>query len=67
MKSDEIVFGAWLVEPGASVTEGDELFEVEADKASVVFEAEASGMLGETLVTEGRVKEGEILGYIYAG
>ncbi len=67
MKSDEIAFGAWLIEPGAKVSKGDELFEVEADKASVVFEAEASGVLGETLVTEGAVKEGDLLGYIYAG
>lgn len=67
MKSDEIAFGAWLIEKGANVAEGDELFEVEADKASVVFEAEASGVLGEILVTEGAVKEGELLGYIYAG
>jgi pyruvate/2-oxoglutarate dehydrogenase complex dihydrolipoamide acyltransferase (E2) component len=67
MKSDEIVFGTWLVERGASVTEGNDLFEVEADKASVVFEAEASGVLGEILVTEGSVKEGEVLGYIHAG
>ncbi len=67
MKSDEIVFGTWLVKAGAPVTEGDELFEVEADKASVVFEAEASGVLGEILVTEGSVKEGDLLGYIHAG
>jgi len=67
MKSDEIAFGAWLIEAGAKVSEGDELFEVEADKASVVFEAEASGTLGEILVTEGAVKEGDLLGYIYAG
>ena len=67
MKSDEIAFGVWLIEQGGKVSEGDGLFEVEADKASVVFEAEASGLLGEILVTEGAVKEGELLGYIYAG
>ncbi len=67
MKSDEIAFGTWLLDLGAVVSEGEELFEVEADKASVVLEAEASGVLGETVVTEGAVKEGDVLGYIYAG
>ncbi|OGK12119.1 MAG: hypothetical protein A2Y63_03155 [Candidatus Riflebacteria bacterium RBG_13_59_9] len=67
MKSDEICFGAWLVMEGARVEPGDELYEVEADKATVVFEAEVSGVLSEVLVTEGSIREGDILGHINAG
>ena len=66
MKSEEIHFGAWLVEPGGRVNIGDELYEVEADKATVVFEAEAEGVLAQIIVEEGLVKEGDILGYIDA-
>ncbi len=66
MKSEEIHFGAWLAEPGSRVNIGDELYEVEADKATVVFEAEVEGVLAEIIVEEGLVKEGDILGYIDA-
>jgi len=67
MKSVEIIFGSWLVEKGARVEKGQELFEVEADKATVVVEAESDGTLAEILVTEGRVSEGDILGYLEVG
>ncbi|MEP0815454.1 MAG: biotin-requiring enzyme [bacterium] len=66
MQSQEIIFSAWLKNPGDVVEDGDELFEVESDKATVVFEAEHSGVLAETLVKEGAVKEGDLLGYIDA-
>lgn len=66
MDSQEIVFAAWLVEVGANVEEGEDLFEVETDKASVVFEAEDSGILSETLIESGTVKAGDILGYLNA-
>ena len=35
----------WLKRPGDSVTRGEELVEVETDKATVVYEAELTGML----------------------
>jgi pyruvate dehydrogenase E2 component (dihydrolipoamide acetyltransferase) len=44
---------AWLKQPGESFTRGEPLFEVETDKATVVYEAEADGVLGEILVSEG--------------
>ena len=48
--------------------EGDaDLFEVEADKATVVCEAPASGMLAEVTVTEGAVQTGDLIGYIDVG
>ncbi len=64
MKSVEITFGAWLKPPGSKVKIGEELFEVEADKATIVFEAEANGILEDVCVIGSQVKEGDILGYI---
>jgi len=66
MKSESILFGAWLVNAGDEVREGDELYEVEADKATVVLEAAASGVLAQILVTGGEIHEGEVLGYLDA-
>ena len=67
MTSTEISFIGWLVKPGAEFKEGDELFEVEADKATVVCEAERGGVLAEAVVAGGAtVKEGDVLGYIDA-
>src|SRR5262249_14932923 len=43
----------WLKRPGDTVHRGEPLVEVETDKATVVYEAEADGVLGEILVTEG--------------
>ena len=67
MQSQEIIFNGWSVNVGDKVEEGSEFFEVEADKATVVFEAEASGVLAEVVVTEGKIKEGDLLGYLDAG
>jgi len=66
MESSEIVLTKWLKDVEDIVSEGDELFEVESDKATVVFEAEASGILAGIIVREGKVKEGDLLGYIDA-
>ena len=67
MQTEEIKFGCWLKEPGTQVAAGEDLFEVEADKATVVCEAEAAGTLEETTVTSGAVKTGDIVGYLNAG
>jgi pyruvate/2-oxoglutarate dehydrogenase complex dihydrolipoamide acyltransferase (E2) component len=66
MQSEEIKFGAWLKRPGDSVAQGEDLFEVEADKATVVCEAETDGILEEPVVTEGQLKQGDLLGYLDA-
>jgi pyruvate dehydrogenase E2 component (dihydrolipoamide acetyltransferase) len=42
----------WLHAPGSTVERGDELAEIETDKATVAFEADASGVL-EILAEEG--------------
>jgi pyruvate dehydrogenase E2 component (dihydrolipoyllysine-residue acetyltransferase) len=43
----------WLKSPGDAFTKGEALIEVETDKATVVYEAEADGTLGSILVPEG--------------
>lgn len=64
IESEEIKFGLWLKQTGERVEAGEDLFEVEADKATVVCEAEISGVLAEQIVTEGPVNQGDVLGYI---
>jgi pyruvate/2-oxoglutarate dehydrogenase complex dihydrolipoamide acyltransferase (E2) component len=64
MQSEEIKFGAWLRQPGEPVHAGDDLFEVEADKATVVCEAETDGVLAELVVTGGEIQQGQLLGYL---
>jgi len=49
---EEATIARWLVAEGERVTRGTELAEVETDKATVTFEAEAEGVL-EQLVGEG--------------
>jgi acetoin:2,6-dichlorophenolindophenol oxidoreductase subunit beta len=44
---------AWLKQPGDRIERGDPLVEVETDKATIVYEAEAAGTLLEILVSEG--------------
>ena len=43
----------WLKSPGDAFAKGEALIEVETDKATVVYEAEADGTLGSILVSEG--------------
>jgi pyruvate dehydrogenase E2 component (dihydrolipoamide acetyltransferase) len=43
----------WLKSPGESFARGEALIEVETDKATVVYEAEADGTLDSILVPEG--------------
>jgi len=52
---EEATILAWLKAPGDTVARGDELVEIETDKATMVYEAEADGVLGELLVGEGEV------------
>ena len=43
----------WLVEEGASVKAGENLFEMESDKSTVEIETQADGVLRKILVAEG--------------
>src|SRR5438552_224436 len=49
----EATIVAWLKQPGETFHRGEPLVEVETDKATVVYEAEADGLLAEILVSEG--------------
>ncbi|MFL5927041.1 MAG: pyruvate dehydrogenase complex E1 component subunit beta [Gaiellaceae bacterium] len=48
---------AWLKQPGERVKRGEPLVEVETDKATVVYEAEADGVLEEQVVAEGETAQ----------
>jgi pyruvate dehydrogenase E2 component (dihydrolipoamide acetyltransferase) len=50
---EEATVLSWLKRPGDAVARGEPLVEVETDKATVVYEAEANGVLDEILVDEG--------------
>jgi pyruvate dehydrogenase E2 component (dihydrolipoamide acetyltransferase) len=50
----DIVIVRWLKAPGDGFRRGEALMEVETDKATVVFEAEADGTLEAILVSEGQ-------------
>jgi pyruvate dehydrogenase E2 component (dihydrolipoamide acetyltransferase) len=49
----DAVITRWLVAPGEAFARGEALIEVETDKATVVYEAEADGTLDAILVPEG--------------
>jgi pyruvate dehydrogenase E2 component (dihydrolipoamide acetyltransferase) len=49
----DAVIVRWLKAPGDTFARGEALIEVETDKATVVYEAEADGTLGAILVPEG--------------
>src|SRR5262245_12709246 len=57
----------WLVGDGEEVVVGDELVEVETDKATMVYEAEAAGVL-QILAAEGStVAVGEVIARVGVG
>jgi pyruvate/2-oxoglutarate dehydrogenase complex dihydrolipoamide acyltransferase (E2) component len=66
MQTEQIKFGAWLKQPGELVAAGEDLYEVEADKATVVCEAETSGVMSVQAVTSGELSQGQLLGYLDA-
>ena len=49
----DAVIVRWLKSPGDAFERGEALMEVETDKATVVYEAEADGTLGSILAPEG--------------
>jgi pyruvate/2-oxoglutarate/acetoin dehydrogenase E1 component len=50
---EEATVLAWLRRPGDRIARGDDLVEVETDKATIVYEAETDGVLEEIVVDEG--------------
>jgi pyruvate dehydrogenase E2 component (dihydrolipoamide acetyltransferase) len=51
----------WLVEDGGEVAEGQELAEIETDKATMTYEAEAAGTLAVVLPAGATVSVGEVI------
>lgn len=62
MSSGRVV--RWLKKEGDPVRKGEALLEIETDKATVEVQAEADGVLGKILVSEGDVPVGEPVGEI---
>ncbi len=50
---EEATVLAWLKRPGDEVRRGEPLVEIETDKATVVYEAEVTGVLDEIVAAEG--------------
>ncbi len=60
---EEVRLVRWLVGVGQAVQEGQELAEVEADKAVFVIEAPAAGVLRKTLASQGdSAQPGQVIG-----
>ena len=58
---------AWLKAPGEMVARGEELVEIETDKATVIYEAEGEGRL-QVLVPEGATAAlGAVIARLHAG
>lgn len=49
----DAVIVRWLKSPGEAFERGEGLIEVETDKATVIYEAESSGIIGSILAPEG--------------
>lgn len=65
--STEAILNSWLVKPGQEFAVGDELAEIETEKAIVELEAEEAGTLGRQLVPGGqRVAVGDAIAVIIA-
>lgn len=56
--------GRWLVDDGATVTEGQLIYELEIEKAMVEVEAPASGILRQKAPVGESFPVGEIIGEI---
>ncbi len=65
MAQDSGVIVAWHKRPGDEVAEGDVLFEVETDKATMEVEAAGAGFLADVTAAEGQdVPVGEVIARI---
>ena len=75
MKSDVVVpevgesvssgiLASWLKEDGETVSEGDELFELETDKATLAVPAPADGVLSIQVAEDTEVQVGQTVGVV---
>src|ERR1700727_1104785 len=54
----------WIKHNGDAVSAGDELAEIESDKATVVYEAEGAGILSTTIDEGATVAVGTVIGWL---
>jgi pyruvate/2-oxoglutarate dehydrogenase complex dihydrolipoamide acyltransferase (E2) component len=65
MATEEAIFIEWLVEDGATVSEGERIYSVETDKAEVEVEAATAGVLRHgTVVADDTYPVGHEVGFI---
>ena len=65
MAQDSGVLVRWIKQAGEAVAEGDALFEVETDKATMEVEAQAAGFLTNVTASEGQdVPVGQVIALI---
>ncbi len=65
---EEATILSWLKRPGDDIVRGEPLVEVETDKATMVYEAEADGVLEEIVVDDGSTAElGAVIARIRIG
>jgi 2-oxoglutarate dehydrogenase E2 component (dihydrolipoamide succinyltransferase) len=60
----EGVLAVWLKRSGEHVDEGDEIFELETDKATLSVPSPASGVLETSVEADSEVEVGQTVGYI---
>jgi len=61
------LLATWLKEDGATVAEGEELFEFETDKATIAVPAPAAGVLKHAAAAGSEVEVGRVVGEIVTG
>jgi pyruvate/2-oxoglutarate/acetoin dehydrogenase E1 component len=65
---EEATILTWLKRPGDAVARGEALVEVETDKATMVYESEAAGVLEEIVVDDGSTADlGAVIARIRVG
>ena len=58
------IIAVWLKEDGDAVTEGDELFELETDKATLAIPSTATGALARQAAEGAEVEVGQVVALI---
>ena len=61
---EEGTIGRWVVENGQRVNVGEPICEIETDKVTQELEAEAEGVLRQTVPAGSTVAVGAVIGYI---
>ncbi len=63
--ADEVTLTRWLVEEGATISRGDQIAEIETDKAVVALESFADGILLKKCIADGEdAVTGDIIAYV---